>query len=60
MLINNNFEKLPESYLFSTVAAKLREFKEANPSADVIRMDIERCDAADSRQRSGRHAPRRR
>jgi len=40
MLINNNFEKLPESYLFSTVAAKLREFKEANPSADVIRMDI--------------------
>lgn len=40
MLINDNFEKLPESYLFSTVAAKLREFKEANPSADVIRMDI--------------------
>ncbi len=40
MLINNNFEKLPEAYLFSTVAAKLREFKEANPSADVIRMDI--------------------
>ena len=40
MFINNNFEKLPESYLFSTVAAKLREFKEANPSADVIRMDI--------------------
>ena len=40
MQINDNFEKLPESYLFSTVAAKLRKFREENPSADVIRMDI--------------------
>lgn len=40
MRINDNFEKLPESYLFSTVARKLREFKEANPDVDVIRMDI--------------------
>lgn len=40
MKINDNFEKLPESYLFSTVARKLREYKEANPGADVIRMDI--------------------
>ena len=40
MKINDNFEKLPESYLFSTVAARLREYREANPDADVIRMDI--------------------
>lgn len=40
MLINDNFEKLPESYLFSTVARKLREYKESHPEADVIRMDI--------------------
>ena len=40
MIINDNFEKLPASYLFSTVARKLREFKEAHPEADVIRMDI--------------------
>lgn len=40
MKINDNFEKLPESYLFSTVARKLREYKEANPGVDVIRMDI--------------------
>lgn len=40
MKINDNFEKLPESYLFSTVARKLREYREANPDADVIRMDI--------------------
>ncbi len=40
MRINDNFEKLPESYLFSTVARRLREYKEAHPDADVIRMDI--------------------
>lgn len=40
MRINDNFEKLPESYLFSTVAAKLRAYKEEHPDADVIRMDI--------------------
>lgn len=40
MRINDNFEKLPESYLFSTVAAKLREYRESHPEADIIRMDI--------------------
>lgn len=40
MRINDNFVKLPESYLFSTVASRLREFREKNPEADVIRMDI--------------------
>ena len=40
MLINENFEKLPESYLFSEVARRLRIYKEENPDADLIRMDI--------------------
>lgn len=40
MRINDNFEKLPESYLFSTVAARLREYRESHPGVDVIRMDI--------------------
>ena len=40
MKINDNFEKLPESYLFSTVARKLREYREAHPGVEVIRMDI--------------------
>lgn len=40
MKINENFEKLPESYLFSTVARKIREYRESNPAADIIRMDI--------------------
>ncbi len=40
MLINDNFTKLPEFYLFSTVASRIREYKESNPEADIIRMDI--------------------
>lgn len=40
MQINDNFEKLPESYLFSTVAARLREYREKHPGVDIIRMDI--------------------
>ncbi|MDE5773167.1 MAG: LL-diaminopimelate aminotransferase [Muribaculaceae bacterium] len=40
MRINDNFEKMPESYLFSTVAAKLRQYKSEHPDADIIRMDI--------------------
>ena len=38
--VNDNFRILPESYLFSEVAARLRHFKEAHPEANVIRMDI--------------------
>lgn len=40
MRINDNFEKLPESYLFSEVARRLSEYKAAHPEADVVRMDI--------------------
>lgn len=40
MRINDNFEKLPESYLFSEVARRLNEYKAAHPEADVLRMDI--------------------
>ena len=40
MRINDNFEKLPESYHFSTVSRKIREYKESHPDADIIRMDI--------------------
>lgn len=40
MKINDNFEKLPESYLFSEVARRLAEYKGMHPEADVIRMDI--------------------
>lgn len=38
--VNDNFRILPESYLFSTVARKLNEYREAHPGAEVIRMDI--------------------
>lgn len=40
MRINDNFEKLPGSYLFSEVARRLREYRETHPDADLIRMDI--------------------
>lgn len=38
--INQNFQLLSDSYLFSRVAAALRDYKEKNPDADIIRMDI--------------------
>ena len=40
MKINENFEKLPESYLFSEVAHRLADYKKENPGVEVIRMDI--------------------
>jgi LL-diaminopimelate aminotransferase len=38
--LNTNFRNLKESYLFSGVARRIREFKAANPSADIIRLSI--------------------
>ena len=36
MKINENFLKLQDSYLFSTIAKKVAEFQKENPSANVI------------------------
>ena len=38
--VNTNFQKLPGSYLFSTIAKKVAAYQEANPSADIIRLGI--------------------
>ena len=40
MKINKNFLDLEESYLFSTVNRKTREFQAAHPGADVIKLSI--------------------
>ena len=40
MNINTNYQNLEDSYLFSTVARKQREFQEANPDKKVIRLSI--------------------
>ena len=32
--VNTNFQKLPGSYLFSTIAKKVAAYSEANPNAD--------------------------
>lgn len=39
-LINENYTKLPGSYLFSDIARKVNEFKAANPQSNIIRLGI--------------------
>lgn len=38
--LNSNYGNLKESYLFAGIARRIREYKEANPSADIIRLSI--------------------
>ncbi|MCD7723503.1 MAG: LL-diaminopimelate aminotransferase [Clostridiales bacterium] len=40
MKINENFLKVESSYLFSTVAKKQREYQQAHPDKEVIRLSI--------------------
>ncbi|MGN1014321.1 MAG: LL-diaminopimelate aminotransferase [Butyricicoccus sp.] len=40
MKINTNYQNVADSYLFSTVARKQREFQEAHPDKKVIRLSI--------------------
>ncbi len=37
---NENYEKLPGSYLFSEVARRVAAYREANPAAGIIRLGI--------------------
>ncbi|WIW71489.1 LL-diaminopimelate aminotransferase [Anaerosinus gibii] len=39
-LINENYLKLPGSYLFAEIARRVSTFKAENPSADIIRLGI--------------------
>lgn len=38
--INDNYLKLPGSYLFSNIAKKVREYQSANPDKEIIRLGI--------------------
>lgn len=38
--VNDNYLKLPGSYLFSTIGRKVREYKESNPDKEVISLGI--------------------
>ena len=38
--INENFEKLPGSYLFAEIARRTEAFQEANPEARIIKLGI--------------------
>lgn len=39
-LVNNNYLKLPGSYLFSEIARRVNQYKKDNPDADIIRLGI--------------------
>lgn len=39
-MLNQNFKKLSESYLFSEIARKVKAYREDNPEADVISLGI--------------------
>lgn len=38
--INENYQKLPGSYLFSTIGKKVNAYQEANPDKNIIRLGI--------------------
>ena len=38
--INENFQKLPGSYLFSTIGKKVSAYQQANPDKEIIRLGI--------------------
>ncbi|MCM1106480.1 MAG: LL-diaminopimelate aminotransferase [Blautia sp.] len=38
--INDNYQKLPGSYLFSTIGKKVNAYQEANPDKQIIRLGI--------------------
>ena len=40
MKLNNNYNNLEQSYLFSTIAKKVGEFTKANPDKQIIRLGI--------------------
>ena len=40
MKLNNNYKNLNESYLFSTIARKVKEFSSANPDVKIIKLGI--------------------
>ncbi len=39
-IVNENYLKLPGSYLFSEIARRVNQFKKDNPDADLIRLGI--------------------
>ena len=39
-IVNENYLKLPGSYLFDEIARRVNAFKNENPDADIIRLGI--------------------
>ena len=38
--LNTNYDRLPGSYLFSTIAKKIKEYQGTHENADIIRLGI--------------------
>ena len=38
--LNTNYDLLPGSYLFSTIAKKISEYQAKKPDADIVRLGI--------------------
>lgn len=38
--INSNYQKLPQSYLFSEISKKTKAFSEANPAGEILKLGI--------------------
>ena len=38
--VNDNFQKLPGSYLFAEVARRVKVYQEAHPDREIIRLGI--------------------
>lgn len=38
--INNNFDRINQTYLFSNIAARVRDYSKGHPDADIIRLGI--------------------
>ncbi len=38
--VNENYQKLPGSYLFSTIAKKVKDYQDAHPEKEIIRLGI--------------------
>ena len=52
--VNDNYLKLPGSYLFSTIGKKVRAYQAANPDKEIIRLGIGDVTPA---TRTGNHRP---
>ena len=55
--LNENYLKLPGSYLFSTIAKKVAAFQESHPDREIIRLGIGDVTQPDVKTHAGYYDP---